>query len=169
MAITKTGAIKIAAKKAGVTVPRYLYLRDILGLKRCSGCKIWHKKTDFGRDKSRVDGIATQCLDYRGRKARADYIPKTPILNGRSFVPARNGDKKQARRRVNYFVEAGLIPSPNDLPCTDCGNIWSEGETRHEYDHYLGYDAENHERVQPVCSRCHGLRTRIPKTETGEL
>jgi hypothetical protein len=41
------------------------------------------------------------------------------------------------------------------LTCIDCGHIWNPGERRHEYDHYLGYDAEHHEHVEPVCSRCH--------------
>ena len=53
-----------------------------------------------------------------------------------------------------------MIPSPNEMPCVDCGHIWGEGERRHEYDHYRGYAAEHHETVEAVCSKCHHERER---------
>ena len=77
---------------------------------------------------------------------------------GRSFVAARSGDKRQARRRVNYLFDADLLPNPNSLRCTDCGHLGSD--KRHEYDHHLGYASEHHEDVQPVCSSCHHSRER---------
>lgn len=46
--------------------------------------------------------------------------------------PPRDGDKEQARQRVNVEVRTGRRPHPNSLPCTDCGHIWAEGERRHE-------------------------------------
>ena len=86
------------------------------------------------------------------------YIQKPRLQRGRSFVPARDGDKKQARRRITFFVESQLLPHQNKLPCVDCGHIWREGERRHEYDHYLGYAAEKHECVEAVCTKCHRNR-----------
>lgn len=47
-------------------------------------------------------------------------------------------------------------PNPNSLPCVDCGHLGDD--RRHEYDHHLGYEAEHHYDVQPVCSKCHAKR-----------
>ena len=75
-------------------------------------------------------------------------------------MPSRDGDKKQARRRVNYLVDIGLLPDPDDVPCVDCGHLGADGP-RHEYDHYLGYSAEHHEDVEAVCSGCHHKREAV--------
>jgi hypothetical protein len=70
----------------------------------------------------------------------------------------RDGDKVQARQRINVEVRTGQRPHPNSLPCVDCGHVWSEGERRHEYDHHKGYAAEHHYDVEPVCTTCHTAR-----------
>jgi len=129
-----------------------------LGEKWCHGCREWHERSYFGKDSTRYDGLAALCTQSRSQNRRRRYKPKPRPLPGRSFVPARDGDRTQARGRINYFVELGLIPRPNDIPCHDCGHIWKEGERRHEYDHYLGYAAEYHEHVQVVCTLCHAAR-----------
>jgi hypothetical protein len=72
--------------------------------------------------------------------------------------PSRDGDKMQARQRINVEVRTGRRPHPNELSCVDCGHVHVLGERRHEYDHYLGYDAEHHLDVQSVCTRCHAKR-----------
>lgn len=77
---------------------------------------------------------------------------------GPAPMPARDGDKVQARQRVNVEVRAGRRPHPNELPCADCGHVWEIGERRHEYDHHLGYAAEHHLDVEPVCTTCHAVR-----------
>lgn len=159
MAQTRKGALAIAAGRLGLTPDDYQE-RLNLGLKWCGLCRAWQPLEGFGVDRSRGDGLASACIESRRAKARADYTPRTHLSKGRSFVPARDGDKKQARRRVNYFVEAGLIPAPNELPCVDCGHEWELGGVRHEYDHHLGYAAEHHERVEALCSRCHHQRER---------
>lgn len=70
----------------------------------------------------------------------------------------RDGDKVQARQRVNDEVKAGRRSHPNALPCTDCGHVWKKGERRHEYDHHLGYAAAHHLDVESVCSTCQHAR-----------
>lgn len=85
---------------------------------------------------------------------------------GPSPSPARDGDKKQARQRINVEVKTGYRPHPNSLPCTDCGHVWSEGERRHEYDHYKGYSAKNHGDVEAVCTTCHSKRDNPEATKT---
>lgn len=79
---------------------------------------------------------------------------------GPAPAPPRDGDKKQARQRINVEVRTGRRPHPNSLPCADCGHAWSEGERRHEYDHHLGYAAEHHHSVESVCTTCHARRCR---------
>lgn len=73
--------------------------------------------------------------------------------------PPRDGDKKQARQRVNVEVRTGRRPRPNTIPCVECGHIWKEGERRHEYDHYLGYGAAHHLHVEVVCTLCQRARS----------
>lgn len=72
--------------------------------------------------------------------------------------PPRDGDKKQARQRINVEVTNGVRPHPNTFPCADCNHVWKKGERRHEYDHHLGYAAEHHYDVEPVCTTCHAAR-----------
>lgn len=73
--------------------------------------------------------------------------------------PARDGDKVQARQRVNVEVRTGRRPHPNTLPCTDCSHVWVLGERRHEYDHHRGYAAAHHLDVEPVCTKCQRRRS----------
>lgn len=70
--------------------------------------------------------------------------------------PPRDGDKLQARQRVNVEVRTGRRPHPGSLPCADCGHIGDD--RRHEYDHHLGYAAEHHLDVEAVCTLCHAAR-----------
>ena len=78
----------------------------------------------------------------------------------------RDGDKKQARQRINVEVREGRRPHPNAMPCHDCGHVWSDGERRHEYDHFLGYAAEHHYDVQAVCTKCHAARDNAKAQQT---
>lgn len=79
-------------------------------------------------------------------------------MPGPAPYPPRDGDKVQARQRINVEVREGRRPHPNTLPCVDCGHVWKPGERRHEYDHYKGYAAEHHYDVEPVCTLCHAAR-----------
>lgn len=96
-----------------------------------------------------------------GRKPAHLHKPSGPAP-----TPARDGDKYQARRAIKRQIEKALRSHPNDLPCVDCGHVWSEGERRHEYDHYKGYAAEHHLSVEPVCSLCHHARDNRNKAKT---
>ena len=80
--------------------------------------------------------------------------------------PPRDGDKQQARQRINVEVRTGYRLHPNYIPCADCGHVWKEGERRHEYDHYAGYAPENHGKVQSVCTTCHAARDNPEATKT---
>jgi hypothetical protein len=66
--------------------------------------------------------------------------------------------RNKARSAVRAAIVKGSLPHANTVPCHDCGCMWAEGQRRHEYDHYKGYERENRLEVQPVCKRCHTLR-----------
>lgn len=85
---------------------------------------------------------------------------------GPAPIPRRDGDKVQARQRINALVRSGQIPKPNALPCTDCGHVWKLGERRHEYDHHKGYGAEHHLDVEAVCKACHVKRDNAKAAQT---
>lgn len=130
--------------------------------KWCTSCKTTHDRSAFGADRSRPDGLAAACRVARKRHYDAMYTSKGPRVNpltgrpGPAPKPARSGDRRQARQRINVEVKRGVRPNPNDLPCVDCGHRGAD--RRHEYDHHLGYDAEHHLDVQPVCTTCHYAR-----------
>lgn len=84
--------------------------------------------------------------------------------SGPAPMEPRDGDKVQARQRINVLVCTGRLSHPNDYACTDCGHIYIPGE-RHEYDHHLGYAADHHYDVEPVCAKCHRRRA----MERGEI
>jgi hypothetical protein len=155
------GGIKGAATRLGITLQEYLAHLES-GEKWCSVCREWHLRERFAADASRNDGLTATCAKARNGLSRDRYV-STPRQSkrGEFFVDGRDGDKKQARARVNHRIKIGLLPAPNDAPCTDCGHVWSPGERRHEYDHHLGYDAAHHLDVQSVCSTCHATRDRV--------
>ena len=155
MAGTVAGVMKAAARRVGVSPDRYIELLAT-GQRWCYACRAFHAREAFGADRTRGDGLDRRCLVRRRVTVRKPR-PKTGPRGWR--VPARDGDKKQARRRVNYLVEQGRIPAPGDLPCKDCGAD-GKGPLRHEYDHPRGYAADHQLDVEAVCSRCHHARER---------
>lgn len=154
------GSIKTAARRVGCSINEYR--RSLLsGKKWCTACKNWHPRSDFTNDRSRSDGLRASCRasyatgNPRGWHGKQPINPKTG-RPGPSPKTAVDGDRIQARQRINVEVQRGRRANPNVLPCTDCGHI-GHGR-RHEYDHYLGYQAEHHADVQPVCTTCHAAR-----------
>jgi hypothetical protein len=166
------GVIKVAAKKAGISENRYIALVSS-GMKWCSGCRAWHSRDEFGSDKSRFDGKSAHCFAIRKNRFYSHDL--IPVLLVKPFGPprltARDGDKNQARKHVQLSFRSGRIPHPNSLACVDCGHLVPRGATRrrdmHEYDHYLGYAAENHMKVQPVCVPCHHKREKARGAKPG--
>lgn len=159
MAGNRNGAMKTAARRAGVSLDEYRE-RIGKGQKRCTRCKTWHERAAFGADVSRPDGLSSTCLFGRKDHYQVSYAPVVRVRQqGRQYVPGRSGDRIQARARANRAVTIGTLPHPNDVPCVDCGHVWEIGERRHEYDHHLGYAAEHHLSVQSVCTTCHHARS----------
>lgn len=160
MAQTPEGAIRRAATVLGLTADEYR-ANVAAGLKYCGGCKAWHPATVavFGVDSTRYDKLVPRCrVSRQGQHARTYVRRDRTSPPGPPRLAARAGDRKQARHSVNLLVRSGRLAAPNTLPCFDCGNVWKEGDSRHEYDHHLGYAAEHHLDVQAVCVSCHRAR-----------
>lgn len=158
MAGNAAGAQKRLAARAGLDVETFRS-RVASGEKYCWRCRALHPRSAFNVDESRDDGLDPACRDSRNTAAKSNYQPRPRTSKlGAFYAPTRSGDAKQARARVNHHVDVGLLPDPNDLPCTDCGHVHADGERRHEYDHHLGYAAEHQLSVQAVCTTCHYRR-----------
>jgi hypothetical protein len=137
--------INVATHRIGVTLEEWLE-RRANGQKWCTFCKEWHLETDFPADRTRSDGKRAYC------RLAANEMAKTRVVDFQ---------RRKARRAVTSAVRKGELPSPNRLPCIDCGKTWRRGQPRHEYDHYLGYEPEHWLDVQAVCSYpCHRARER---------
>lgn len=159
MAQTKEGAEKICAAKIGISAEAYR-ARVLGGEKWCYRGSHWLPIGEFGSDASRHDGLTSICLPCRHDFNKKRYVPIPRISKlGCRFSPVKDGDRKQARARVNFLVRTGRMLNPNLVPCFDCGHTGED--RRHEYDHFQGYAAEHQECVQAVCYACHGKRSRI--------
>jgi hypothetical protein len=155
------GVLKTAAKRIGL--PFDVYMEKIgSGLRWCYACKDFHPQSCFGKEQNRSRGIAPICKEKRNARATAKRALIPPEFRKPGGPPSdipRDGDKNQARRRVNLLVRTGRLPHPGTLPCTDCGHRMHEGcKLRHEYDHYKGYGAAYHTDAEVVCWSCHHLR-----------
>jgi hypothetical protein len=159
MAQTIEGALKIAAKRTGVTPEQYEANLEA-GFKWCTRGKHWEDSEKFCSDSSRHDGLASSCNRCRQALQKSMYVPRPrKSTRGRRYRPARDGDQRQAQDRIRRLVKADVFKNPNDIPCVDCGHFGND--QTHEYDHHKGYEAENHEAVQARCKRCHLRRHKI--------
>lgn len=135
---SKLGAMKIAAKKAGVSLPEYLEnIAD--GLKWCYSCREWLSKSQFGKDKHRGDKLAaicSTCRGIRGRKSKINSPPSAKI-------------QQQASSAVSYQVKKGNMPKISTCKCAECGK-----KAAH-YHHANGYAKEHWLDVVPLCRSCH--------------
>ncbi len=151
-------AIKGAARRLGMPAHEYA-ARVVERQKWCTACKDWHPTFAFALDRSRSDGLKASCTDADRLRYQRTYVRKVnPGPFGPRPAPARDGDKEQARRRVNVLVRTGRLAHPNTRPCADCGHVWAPGERRHEYDHFAGYGPDAHLLVEAVCTTHHAQR-----------
>jgi len=139
----------------------------LFGFSWCTACKSLQPLELFCADRSRWNQLSSKCsvcrsgIERRGRMESCDVVHE----RGRCFIEPRDNDPKQARGRVNHLVNVGILPDPEIIPCSDCNHVGSD--KRHEYDHYLGYAKENHEKVQVVCTTCHARRHQKTECKRG--
>lgn len=97
MAQTTAGARKIAAKKAGLSFEEYS-ARLTAGLRCCTRCKIWKAVSEFGRDRSRNDGIDRSCFMCRGVKERRSTKGRVSTFKGHKHTEETKRLLSLARR-----------------------------------------------------------------------
>ena len=101
------------------------------------------------------DGLHYWCRSCRTRyttawrRARPGYA-----IRATKKMRRLHPERQAARSKIDAMVKAGTLPSSKTLACADCG-----GSARH-YDHARGYEPPNDLYVEPVCTACHGLRSR---------
>ncbi len=169
MAQTTEGAAKITAAKAGVSLEEF-HRRRARGEKWCYRCRKFKRARDsFAADRARSDGRKAVCKACVKERYDATYQKKArPGPFGPKPKPGRDGDKRQARARVNILVKRGQLPRPNTLPCDTCGHVWQDGDAQHEYHHHKGYAAAHHLDVIPLCNPCHRRSQREEKSHGGQ-
>lgn len=157
----KLRGLKSAATKIGVSVEEYLHNLEI-GLNWCGSCKTFLSCDLFFDVSGKSVGKDNRCKNCKRAKDRHRYKP-VPLEERIRNLPPTDGNKTQARNSVRKQVRKGRLPHARTVPCTDCGHIGDN--YRHEYDHFLGYDAINHLNVQCVCQPCHRKRERQRKAK----
>lgn len=143
-----SGVEKVAARRIGLTLEAYR-AKVASGLKWCTGCKEWHPRSEFVRDRSRGDGLRAHCLKRDRARPRGRRAP----------------EREEARRVVAVAVRYRRLPHPSRMACHDCGHTGED--RRHEYDHYLGYAEAHRLDVQAVCTLCHADREKARRTARG--
>lgn len=95
MAQTPEGAMKTAAKAAGLSLEDY-QARLAAGLGRCTRCKTWKARDAFGNDRTRPDGRDRTCFDCR--RVPEPRKPPAPSFKGRTHTEANKraiGDRSR--------------------------------------------------------------------------
>lgn len=139
-------------------------------LKKCSKCKEAKSKGEFYKSKCHSDGLYPYCKDCKRRKQRAvsrrwywenmegsRTSPNYDWESRKEYYRKKRKESPNAFRAVdavNRAVQGGKIPSPSELPCSDCGG------RAHDY-HHKGYDKERWFDIVPLCRPCHGIVRRI--------
>lgn len=138
-------------------------------MKTCAKCKESKPLESFYRQAKSADGRGSYC-----RECAAAYMlgwnakhPEYAAAQMRTYVGdrakraanvrhsrQRHPDHERARGAVRRAVAAGRMPPAKALSCVDCG------EGARQYDHARGYSEAHHLDVEPVCTRCHGIRSR---------
>ena len=69
MSQTHEGAMKVLAKKAGISFEAFLS-RLAVGEKWCYFCRVFHPVSKFGKDSTRYDGLTAACTESQYRTER---------------------------------------------------------------------------------------------------
>lgn len=85
--LTKEGAIKIAAKKLGITPQAYQARLDA-GEKWCSKGKHWQPVSHFNKDSTRGDGLASLCITHSRVAVRKSTKGRVSNFKGRRHTAA---------------------------------------------------------------------------------
>lgn len=84
MAQTPEGKPKQQAKMLGIPLEELLQ-KTAEGLKRCTKCKEWKPQSDFGKDRTRGDGLNPTCAQCKRVKVRKSLKGRPSPLKGRKL------------------------------------------------------------------------------------
>lgn len=123
--------------------------------KKCTKCGESKSIDEFCAMAKAPDGRHYWCRVCRSSYNRkwARDRPAYYQQNSRK-MRARYPQRQRARSVVTQAIKMGRMPPANSLACVDCGTL------AYAYDHNHGYEPPHELDVEPVCSRCHGLRSR---------
>ena len=124
-------------------------------IKRCFDCKSYKRISEFGKDKTKTDGLNIYCkacqnsrqlinkskrdedVDYYNDRLKKvniyHYDDKTKSERSLRWI-AKNPEKAKAQQALRYRIRIGVI---SRLPCEICGDEKSEG---HHEDYSKPYD-----------------------------
>lgn len=100
---THDGAMKSAAKQAGLSVVEYLERRNA-GQKRCYRCLSWKPVTEFGIDQSRWDALAAKCTACHRVTTRKNTKGRVSPFKGRTHTT-------EARAKMRH-PKTYAVPNP---------------------------------------------------------
>jgi len=143
MAQTKIGAMKSAAKSAGLSFEDFIG-RVERGEKRCTRCKLWKPIGMFGNDCTRGDGKDSSCFDCRRVKVRICTKGRNSPFKGmrhstdakRIMSEKRKGTKApwkqgqmsaETRRKISEITKARTPRGENHY-------AWKNGSTQRLHD-----------------------------------
>ena len=138
-------------------------LEEAVQTKRCNRCNQPKPVSEFGKNRSRRDGLQHYCKacwrEYEStpyqRSMRLAQVRRYQATDKGKATSKRADEKRKgsqqvkARAKVRDRVAKGKMPPASSLPCVRCNR------PAHEYHHHLGYDPPNDLDVIPVCRECH--------------
>lgn len=104
MAQTREGALKTAAKMAGMSVDDFE--ARLATEKRCTKCKEWRTRDSFGRDRSRSDGLNAKCRSCCRVAVRMDIRGRPSAFKGKTHTD-------ETRAKIRATRKANPRPGPN--------------------------------------------------------
>lgn len=113
-------------------------------MKPCTKCGIEKSSSSFCKDRTRKDGLATQCKDCR-RKYSTSEKGRAAQRKGSQRKRERFPEKERAHHAVNHAIAAGKIIRPTVCPSCDTETFI---ESHHE-DYNKPFD------IDWVCKECH--------------
>lgn len=135
------GAIKIAAKRIGLSTEEYL-ANIGAGMKWCTNCRRWINRNLFGRDHYRGDGLKSHCIT----------CCRVPVKRRRILSAPSTSIHNAATNAVRTAIRRGQLPDPRKITCVDCAGKAAQ------YHHDKGYEKKHWLDVIPVCLSCHQKR-----------
>ena len=109
MAQTTAGALKIAAKKAGLSFDEYSACLAA-GQRRCTKCKTWKAVSEFGRDRTRYDGVDRSCFACRRVTERKSTKGRVSTFKGCQHTTQAKRKMSEAKRGLK--LRLGIPHTP---------------------------------------------------------